>query len=233
MNLMTMGPLVATRRKWTNPYITDGLVAMWDGEWNVEGGKHDASVTDWTDIVSGIVANHANGTISVGAKSYSLDSGNRQVCAMRFNLTSELLSGVYAIECCYALTRLLQSASPFAVKNYSGSTRRTYCLSTIATGETNLIDGNGQYFKGSADGARSVSYNLSHAWPPVSSAMQNNQGVDISASRSAGYNIEYGTDICGIGSAGAEVFCLRLYSRALTSDEVAANYAVDKERFDL
>ena len=24
-------------RPWTNPYVTDGLVAMWDAEWNVGG----------------------------------------------------------------------------------------------------------------------------------------------------------------------------------------------------
>lgn len=26
--------------KWENPYITDGLVALWDGEWNAGFGKH-------------------------------------------------------------------------------------------------------------------------------------------------------------------------------------------------
>ena len=29
------------------------------------------------------------------------------------------------------------------------------------------------------------------------------------------------------------IYCVRLYSRALTADEVAHNYAVDKERFNL
>lgn len=28
---------------WQNPYVTDGLVAMWDGEWNAGGGVHDTS----------------------------------------------------------------------------------------------------------------------------------------------------------------------------------------------
>ena len=26
--------------KWINPYITDGLIAMWDGEWNAGGGLY-------------------------------------------------------------------------------------------------------------------------------------------------------------------------------------------------
>ena len=28
---------------WKNPYVTDGLVAMWDGEWNVGGGVISAT----------------------------------------------------------------------------------------------------------------------------------------------------------------------------------------------
>ena len=35
-----------------NPYITDGLVAMWDGEWNVGLGKHSDTATVWKDLIS-------------------------------------------------------------------------------------------------------------------------------------------------------------------------------------
>lgn len=35
---------------WKNPYVTDGLIAMWDGEWNAGPGKHDASATVWKDL---------------------------------------------------------------------------------------------------------------------------------------------------------------------------------------
>ena len=34
-----------------NPYVTDGLIAMWDGEWNVGLGIHDSSSTTWVDLV--------------------------------------------------------------------------------------------------------------------------------------------------------------------------------------
>ena len=36
---------------WKNPYVTDGLVAMWDGEWNAGPGKHDNSATGLKDLV--------------------------------------------------------------------------------------------------------------------------------------------------------------------------------------
>ena len=32
------------------PYITNGLVAMWDGKWNAGVGVHDANATVWKDI---------------------------------------------------------------------------------------------------------------------------------------------------------------------------------------
>ena len=35
---------------WKNPYVTDGLVAMWDGEWNAGGGIHDSNTKVWKDL---------------------------------------------------------------------------------------------------------------------------------------------------------------------------------------
>ena len=39
-----------------NPYITDGLVAMWDGEWNAGIGIHDDNAIVWKDLVGGVGA---------------------------------------------------------------------------------------------------------------------------------------------------------------------------------
>ena len=38
-------------RGWTNPYITDGLVAMWDGEWNAGFGIHNPLATTIKDLI--------------------------------------------------------------------------------------------------------------------------------------------------------------------------------------
>jgi len=34
-----------------NPYVKDGLVAMWDGEWNIGLGMHDTNASVWKDLV--------------------------------------------------------------------------------------------------------------------------------------------------------------------------------------
>ena len=36
-----------------NPYIQDGLIAMWDGEWNVGLGTHDDKSPEWKNLVEG------------------------------------------------------------------------------------------------------------------------------------------------------------------------------------
>lgn len=33
-----------------NPYITDGLIAMWDAEWNAGIGVHDPTAIIWKDL---------------------------------------------------------------------------------------------------------------------------------------------------------------------------------------
>ena len=38
---------------WQNPYVTDGLLAMWDGRWNAPGGVHDCNSTNIFELVSG------------------------------------------------------------------------------------------------------------------------------------------------------------------------------------
>ena len=36
-----------------NPYITEGLVSMFDGEWNQCYGKHTQNTSEWVDLISG------------------------------------------------------------------------------------------------------------------------------------------------------------------------------------
>ena len=38
---------------WQIPYITNGLVAYWDGEWNAGGGIHNPDTTIWKDLAGG------------------------------------------------------------------------------------------------------------------------------------------------------------------------------------
>ncbi len=48
---------MAVKPKWKNPYVTNGLIAMWDGEWNADGGVHknDSNIVDLTGNCSNLI----------------------------------------------------------------------------------------------------------------------------------------------------------------------------------
>ena len=55
--------MIAGGGGWQNPYVTDGLVAMWDGEWNAGPGAHDASSQYISSLIDG------GGTAEIGSSS--------------------------------------------------------------------------------------------------------------------------------------------------------------------
>ena len=66
--------LMAGGKKWKNPYVTDGLVAMWDGKWNAGPGVHDPTATMWVDLMNGIPLTIVNGAFT--SNSIVLTSGH-------------------------------------------------------------------------------------------------------------------------------------------------------------
>ena len=108
-----------------------------------------------------------------------------------------------------------------------------------ANGTINFI-GAGKYISGSFLSARRT---FSPVYSSTSSGDVSTVYVDaaeVSASGSGMYGLG-GSRGFGLGSistsgypaTGAKFYNLRVYSRALTAAEVAANYAVDKIRFNL
>ena len=201
-------------------YVHDGLIAMWDGIENAGWGVHDAEATTWKDLVGS-----DDLTISASSPWYWTDSS-------------------YKVE------------SPIAyqnIANASGNTDPTYaevCLNngTSASGEKFILHFRGQkclavgaytnigggYLKYSALSEGKHSVGVDWTAPKVT-----DNGVDLSGSGSAGtwYSVNVSLQIGYFGnnrySFYGELFSIRLYSRALTVAENAANCAIDKERFNL
>lgn len=57
-----------------NPYITKGLVAMWDGEWNAGWGLHDDNAAVWKDLARNGCDAILSGAYSWGEKSWNVES---------------------------------------------------------------------------------------------------------------------------------------------------------------
>ena len=225
-------------KRWKNPYVTDGLVAMWDGEWNAGGGVHDPNATTVKNAVTGIGDLDLTGGYTIGDNFVQFDGVSG--CGLGAKLQNTGWNGL-TIE--YAFTPVATSGSygscgwtyagpssqrpSFYVDNggtfyvlmtgYKGNIRRsgvarTACCLT-STGSSGSVIGykNGIGIVSSTDTNQDFSATANHF-------------------RVASYG---GTSDNTVGYYAEKMHCVRIYSRALTTDEIAANYAIDKERFGL
>lgn len=240
---------VASRRRgWTNPYVTDGLVAMWDGQWNVAGGMHDANATTWADISGNGCDLNAPAHYSFGSYFCDLPAGNRfygTLPSVMSATTTEIvgcftesytlstdcdlgvevgnrglgamfLSNMNATRDVLVATRTSNASSQTVYKTrgaYPASTATAYVNAlTSFSGSTELNGGRtfSLYVNGQARSGSATSYWTAPASTP--------------------------TTWIGVGTTGKtdiRLCCVRIYSRILTAAEIAANYAIDRERFGL
>lgn len=230
---------------WTNPYVTDGLMAFWDGEWNSGGGLHDATSNTIVDVSgNGRDATLASGW-SVGDKSFIASDRYSVGIARKAGEFDELVAaGGYTIECvfkpngtgdaCYIGNGCgfgAYSGTLFrhqAVNQYRGSG----VSATVAYDTRQDIVGNSWHF------ALSVSLGLSTK-TFVNGSLGNNR-ANVGGLVGDLYPQYVGLTINGVWrnanagiTGGGEFYCVRYYKGALTDEQIAANYAVDKARFNL
>ena len=202
---------------WKNPYITDGLVAMWDGEWNVGGGIHDSSAKIWKDLIGTRDATltqygYFTSDALVGEKDTSV--ANNIFAAT----ISPIGSGVSHIE---SVVNAYNSASEAPI----------VCLTGVS----------GIFWWGR--GAAYTVYGLNGTGGNAISGVRtsvsgwNGKQVFINGINKTRTTTIYlnagGYGFINVKRTSAELCCIRLYNRTLSADEIAANYAVDKERFNL
>jgi len=205
---------------WRNPYITDGLVAMWDGEWNAGGGVHDPTAMTWKDIVG-------NRMLNIGSNSFG--------------------------DNCLLATESLGASSDDRIDLYTGTIELVCEANPTTSSVFVLLGGNsfqyamGMYYNantgriGVCNPQKSFSFDVStdrHCAYSYDGTNPNAYVNGLPTSIFDGGSRSYGTiKIGGAGgrtvSLNGKVFCTRVYSRALSAAEIAANYAVDKERFNL
>lgn len=223
---------------WRNPYVTDGLVAMWDGEWNAGGGVHISETMAWKDVCGNEpdlepyddatkLVFGDKGLVTTSVVPWNESSGRL------FNKSSTL----YTIECGFLNVRCNYNYPTF----YNGKTGST----------------NGTMFRGMQWGYDSgtntqLQVVLSNTATSMNSTISNNEKLTLSISfNGVGYVYKNGVlDIqaeqlgqnantflmVGGGPNGTcfgEYYFFRVYSRALAAAEIAANYAIDKKRFNL
>ena len=223
---------------WTNPYITDGLVAMYDGEWNAGYGVHDDSFVGMTNLVTGDRTT-LTGSVVLGDK-YIETPYQRQGVLDDQTLNKSLISGDYTIEVSLNLIRPTTGYTS-CIWLFGGRGFFTVANQRIifSTPSSVAFSDNSQTWLPSN---RNTTYCIRGIW--TSSNFNDydifSDGVNHNHRLRVWYN-ELRTDVDGIrlgnystdpdDTSQVKYYSVRLYDRKLTDNEIAANYAVDSQRF--
>lgn len=206
-------------------YVQDGLIAMWDGIENAGWGQHDPNATLWKDLVGDndlVLQNTAhfdeNSLVSADRDkltalcSARLPYASIEVCA--FFDESRGSSSLVCFGNSVDDERML-TISPFSMQTYNGN--HMLRLTTPVDPKCSwagVHDGNQHYAY--VRGALASGENRVNEW----------------GTRNGTFGLSGSSNYSSWSFVGA-YYSVRLYSHALTAEELAANYAVDKARFGL
>ena len=244
--------------EFVNPYVTSGLIAFWDGIWNVGYGKHDATAAAWRDLTgnghdlsqsTGSV-NWTDNALQIGAADslYGTGAAFEDI----WNLTmSQTASTSLTLEIGYIADMDWSSGTIF-ISSLTGQWANA-CIGGIAIQDAVDPETKQKPVNTFSNGA-------------IASGLTFGSGIrkPFFAAATFTYNVNSGKFDCSTFADGAHyhdhaglsrytmsmskigfgilpssnyrhflgrIHFARLYRRALTPTEIAANYAGDKERF--
>ena len=225
---------------WINPYVTDGLASMFDSVWNVGGGLSDRTSDRWFDVVSpayiefenfkhhddakiewtdnAVEITYMNGVghgmtpvldafYNIGSATIEFvarNNGNNDNRNYIFGSWSNHDYGIYEI-CVgrYIVNNSVVTSPPKSLTNKLAS------FSFVCDGSDTLFYRNGEY--------KGVKSHDTFIQPTIQ-----DEFVAI------GNRYEY-SDFTFLGAISS----IRIYSKPLSAEEIAANYTIDKSRFNL
>lgn len=197
-------------------YISDGMFAWYDGEHNAGFGRHDNQATSWLNL-----ANHDERITDLDGSLFSWGSN-------------------------YLLPSVDCSAG--IIPPYEPVT--TECVLTInGTNYICAIAFNGNYWISLRANNTINFYNAARSVAALRGSMMSVSCVNPSNPSAIYVNGLKGSIVNGgnlgnwkrncfcsknnYGSGSANFYCIRLYNRALTQEEVLHNYEIDRQRFNL
>ena len=221
-------------------YVQDGLIACWDGIENAGAGIHDPAAAVWKDLVAGrefaltgVTVNDDRMTFAGSATSFgnlsAADTTSTFVAAK--NGTMEIVYASPTIVSGQNYQILLQSTASagLAFGLYTSSSIIAYTTSTT-TGKPVL-----SFTSGTATNSVSVRYS---SCVPASAIANGETQSLLSSNNYWGSPDASGTTFIGVRASKANnthfpgsIYCIRLYNRQLTDEEIVANHAIDNMRF--
>lgn len=216
-------------------YVNDGLIAMWDGIENAGWGVHDANATTWKDISGNNRDATLSGTYSWGSNCWHVESvtgrglatwpaqnlGESQTVEFVIDPVASVGYGRIIAEAASVASPIVFNLYPGSLYMYGYGLDTSYTITDIIPGFDNkekhlhqIVHPSGGPMKYYIDGIL--------CWTNNTTADNTGGAYGYFANNSA---LNRGID--------ADYFTMRRYNRALTDAELAANYAIDKARFNL
>ena len=241
-----------TFRSVKDRYVTDGLLAMWDAVDNMGIGSHVPDATTWRDLAG----NHPDMTFTaaptIGATYYDLSAGGCGTPAS--DIGAALNDGTVTIEVVCNVHSLVNDSTLFAcvdgtdTSTHAASNRiawirhtSSYAIACCEYKETQYhsscnVDPDYGTFKSyvfgfnRTDAPNGCVIITNCAWAATVNSVEKKKGNAADAWFSLAQRV------CAAGASAAisdlRIHCVRIYNRTLTNSEMAANLAVDRERFE-
>jgi len=208
-----------------NPYVTSGLVAMWDAEWNVGFGVHDPESPIWKDLAGEHDAIVESGGFAADGFCGVSYAPNPRLTSCTVEVVLSFITGgnFYPFDC-----RNTAEGSGFGIWQWTDTSNGSRMRWWVGRG-------NGSFwqtgFIATPSGTR-----FSYAF--VGDGVSGEKAVYLNGARtqvSGGQRgFLYGeSNLLKIGHERANVISVRIYDRVLSAGEIAYNYSVDAERFRL
>lgn len=208
-------------------YVTDGLIMWLDGERNSTSGSHATTLSSWIDQTGNEWDWENNGKATVSAKSVVFDG------------TAKLTRAYQSVPQNVAMIEIV------AKKTTGGCILTGFGRNYLGNINIPSSGNNITFHTGSGSGS---SNNTSFDFGTAGAVHSANSGgyldgtvVQSYASSSADWQYQYpciGMYRAQNGTAeqypfNGEIYCIRLYSKVLTEQEILANYAIDAARFGI
>lgn len=211
----------------SNPYVSDGLIMWLDGIKNGTNGAHETTLATWVDQ-TGNGWNWTNSNATVAENS------------VVFNGTNSYLYRAYQSVPANAATVEIVAKKTRGGCILTGFGRDKVGNMNIPSSGNNLV-----FHTSAGSGAdKNTAFDFGTAGEihsANSSGYLDGQAIQSFVSSAADWQYEYPSIGNYLGSGGnnpqypftGEIYCIRLYNRVLTQQEILANYAADVARFGI